>query len=83
MKSSTIRTEGIAAGTLAARLTSDSSSHAAPPSFVPDAAELALLSHTRRIHADGPRIFLVGSADGRFANWPDRTAGMGQATGGR
>lgn len=33
----------------------------------PDAAELALLSHARRIHAEGGRIFLVGSADGRFA----------------
>ncbi|MFD9734957.1 hypothetical protein [Umezawaea sp. NPDC059074] len=33
----------------------------------PDAAELALLSHARRIHAEGGRIFLVGSADRRFA----------------
>jgi hypothetical protein len=33
----------------------------------PDAAELALLAHARYVHAQGGRIFLVGSADGRFA----------------
>lgn len=33
----------------------------------PDAAELALLAHARYVHAEGGRIFLVGSADGRFA----------------
>lgn len=33
----------------------------------PDAAELALLAHARHVHAEGGRIFLVGSADGRFA----------------
>ncbi|WNV86687.1 hypothetical protein [Umezawaea sp. Da 62-37] len=33
----------------------------------PDAAELALLAHAHRVHADGIRTFLVGSADGRFA----------------
>jgi len=32
-----------------------------------DAAELALLAHARRVHTEGGRIFLVGSADGRFA----------------
>ncbi|RLK58427.1 hypothetical protein [Actinokineospora cianjurensis] len=34
----------------------------------PDAAELALLAHARHVHAEGGRIFLVGSADGRFAD---------------
>ncbi|ONI88169.1 hypothetical protein ALI144C_06795 [Actinosynnema sp. ALI-1.44] len=33
----------------------------------PDAAELALLAHARHAHAHGGRIFVVGSADGRFA----------------
>ncbi|SEB47185.1 hypothetical protein SAMN04489727_2018 [Amycolatopsis tolypomycina] len=33
----------------------------------PDAAELALLAHARYVHTEGGRIFLVGSADGRFA----------------
>jgi hypothetical protein len=32
-----------------------------------DAAELALLAHARHVHAAGGRTFLVGSADGRFA----------------
>jgi hypothetical protein len=32
----------------------------------PDAAELALLAHARHVHSAGGRIFLVGSADGRF-----------------
>lgn len=32
-----------------------------------NAAELALLAHARYVHAAGGRIFLVGSADGRFA----------------
>lgn len=32
-----------------------------------DAAELALLAHARHSHAEGARNFLVGSADGRFA----------------
>ncbi|GAA4869929.1 hypothetical protein [Saccharopolyspora cebuensis] len=33
----------------------------------PNAAELALLTHARHVHAEGGRTFLVGSADGRFA----------------
>ncbi|MET9265279.1 hypothetical protein [Amycolatopsis sp. NPDC004079] len=33
----------------------------------PDAAELALLAHARHVHAEGGRIFVVASADGRFA----------------
>lgn len=33
----------------------------------PDAAELALIAHARHVHAGGGRVFLVGSADGRFA----------------
>jgi hypothetical protein len=33
----------------------------------PDAAELMLLAHARYVHAESGRIFLVGSADGRFA----------------
>jgi hypothetical protein len=33
----------------------------------PDAAELALLAHARRVHIEGGRSFVVGSADGRFA----------------
>ncbi|GLZ28068.1 hypothetical protein Lesp02_02580 [Lentzea sp. NBRC 105346] len=33
----------------------------------PDAAELALLARARHVHAEGGRIFIVGSADGRFA----------------
>uniref|UniRef100_UPI003F495BFA hypothetical protein n=1 Tax=Amycolatopsis sp. CA-096443 TaxID=3239919 RepID=UPI003F495BFA len=33
----------------------------------PDAAELALLAHARHVHAEGGRIFLAASADGRFA----------------
>lgn len=32
-----------------------------------DAAELALLAHARHVHAEGGRIFLVASADRRFA----------------
>jgi hypothetical protein len=40
----------------------------------PDAAELALLAHARYVHAEGGRIFLVGSADGRFAE----LAGLGR-----
>ncbi|HEX8866581.1 MAG TPA: hypothetical protein VF821_13080 [Lentzea sp.] len=32
-----------------------------------DAAELALLAHARHVHTEGGRVFLVGSADGRFA----------------
>lgn len=39
-----------------------------------DAAELALLAHARHVHAEGCRIFLVGSADGRFAE----LAGLGR-----
>jgi hypothetical protein len=33
----------------------------------PDAAERVLLVHARHVHAEGGRIFVVGSADGRFA----------------
>lgn len=33
----------------------------------PDAAELALLAHARHVHAEGGRVFVVGSGDGRFA----------------
>jgi len=32
-----------------------------------DAAEHALLAHARYVHTEGGRIFVVGSADGRFA----------------
>lgn len=39
-----------------------------------DAAELALLAHARHVHAEGCRNFLVGSADGRFAE----LAGLGR-----
>lgn len=39
-----------------------------------DAAELALLAHARHVHAEGGRNFLVGSADGRFAE----LAGLGR-----
>ncbi|MGW5051531.1 hypothetical protein [Actinokineospora sp. NPDC004072] len=39
-----------------------------------DAAEVALLAHARHVHAEGGRIFLVGSADGRFAE----LAGLGR-----
>ncbi|ASO20789.1 hypothetical protein AHOG_15815 [Actinoalloteichus hoggarensis] len=34
----------------------------------PNAAELALIAHAEHVHAEGGRVFLVGSADGRLAD---------------
>ncbi|GAA1264598.1 hypothetical protein [Saccharothrix xinjiangensis] len=39
-----------------------------------DGAEVALLAHARHVHTEGGRIFLVGSADGRFVE----LAGLGR-----